>query len=343
MTLTNAGAARLAGMRTRGHSVQIAATGYAYPSVRVDNDEFLRQCRFPIDDPDRLIAQTRMEARYWCGPDENTWTLARDAAGMALAEDPGLAEEIDLVIVTSGTTLPFANPPEPENAAMADLAPLISRDILQRKVLAMDLKASYCTGFLRSLQVADALLSGSDYSTALIVATEQSGRIAVSEKNQTKFCFLFGDAAGAVVLRRGAPGAPGLIDHVGYTDGSKHSLVGIGPDGASTINRSKNETREMFVECARMLLERNGLTPRDVDWMVPIQTHIGLVNAVAADLDWPQDRVLSFGNTTGFTGSASIPACIAEQKRKGLINSGDLILSIAVGAGMNCAGSLYFA
>jgi 3-oxoacyl-[acyl-carrier-protein] synthase-3 len=94
---------------------------------------------------------------------------------------------------------------------------------------------------------------------------------------------------------------------------------------------------------AHTLLSRNGLSVRDVDWLLPIQTHAGLLDEVRRKLEWPAEKLLWFGDLNGFSGSASIPSCFAEQVEQGRIQKGQLVLSLAVGAGMNCAGALYYA
>ena len=95
------------------------------------------------------------------------------------------------------------------------------------------------------------------------------------------------------------------------------------------------------IERQARLLQRNGLTPRDVSWLLPIQTHTGLLAGVLADLEWPAETLLWSADVNGFSGSASIPACLAEEARRGRVRPGDLVLSLAVGAGLNCAGALY--
>jgi 3-oxoacyl-[acyl-carrier-protein] synthase-3 len=84
------------------------------------------------------------------------------------------------------------------------------------------------------------------------------------------------------------------------------------------------------------------MTPAEIDWLLPIQTHAGIVDEVCRRLEWPRDKVLWSGNETGFSGSASIPASLAQHVQQGTIRKGQSILSLAVGAGMNCAGALYF-
>jgi 3-oxoacyl-[acyl-carrier-protein] synthase-3 len=330
---------------TRAHTSRIVATGYAHPSLVVDNDDYLARCRFPLDDPDTVAAEAGTVTRYWCDDEENPLDLARRAVSMALSRDPSLAERIDVVIVASATTMPVAQPPRPEHAGVADLAPLIIADLPGRNVLGFDLKAAYCTGFLRGLQTADALLANPNYRAALVVATEWGSRFAVAETNRSAFCFFMSDAAGAWVLERGPKeDGAGLIDHVGWTDGDKVDWVGIGADARSTVMRGRavgSTTHEMLVGCARQLLERNGLTVDDVDWLLPIQTHRGLVEGLREALDWPTDKLIWEGGRTGFSGGASIPSCLAEAVHTGRVKPGELVLSVAVGAGLNCAGTLY--
>src|SRR5690606_7713421 len=104
------------------------------------------------------------------------------------------------------TTMPVLHPPEADNAGVADLAPLVLRELGLDGALGLDIKACYCTGFLRGLQVADNLLANPNYRAALVIATEQGSRFAVAETNRSKFCFIMSDAAGAVILTREEPG-----------------------------------------------------------------------------------------------------------------------------------------
>lgn len=330
------------------HSAEIIASGYAYPSLRIDNGEYLRRCEFHItDDPEGLAASTRMKTRAWCAPHENPWTLARDAVDSILERHPGLRQEIDVVIVTSGTTMPLAHPPEPDNPGMGDIAPLVIRHLGRTDILGMDIKACYCTGFVRGLQVMDSLLADPNLRAGLVIAAEHGSRLSTAPTNRSSFSFIAADAAGAVVLRRGErrEGA-GLLDHYGRTEADKFYWVGVGDDAVSNVmrgSRAGEATRRMLLDCARTLLDRNGLSVDDVDWLLPIQTHAGVVESLRASLGWPEERLLWRGDITGFSGSASIPAALAEALEAGRVKRGDLVLSVAVGAGMNCGGTLYHA
>jgi 3-oxoacyl-[acyl-carrier-protein] synthase III len=331
-----------------GYVSELVAATHAYPSELIDNDEYLRRCQFTLgSSPAELAQETGMLSRRWCSPQENTASMTRAAIGRLREEHPELVEEIDAVVVASGTTMPMAHPTDPENAAFADLSPLVLQQLGRKRALGIDIKACYCTGFLRGLQVADGLLANANYRSVLLLATEQGSRFSVAESNRSSFCFIVGDAAGAVVLRRSAPRPRvGVVDYVGYTDVDKLAWVGIGQDAASIImlgSRAGQATQSMLLECAGELLRRNGLTPRDVSWLLPIQTHAGLLDTVRRELGFDSDKLLWVGDRRGFSGSASIPACLSEQLASGRVEKGDLILSLAVGAGMNCAGALYYA
>jgi 3-oxoacyl-[acyl-carrier-protein] synthase-3 len=327
---------------------ELVAATHAYPSELVDNDEFLRRCRFTLGaSPADLARETRMLTRRWCLAHENTATMTRAAIARLVEERPELVGEIDAVVVASGTTMPLAHPTDPENRAFADLSPLVLQQLGRDRALGLDIKACYCTGFLRGLQVADGLLANANYRSVLVVAAEQGSRFSIADSNRSSFCFIVGDAAGAVVLRRAAPRPrAGILDYVGYTDVDKLAWVGIGEDAASIImlgSRAGQATQRMLLECASELLSRNRLTPRDVSWLLPIQTHAGLLDGVRAELGFDSEKLLWVGDERGFSGSASIPACLSEQLASGRVGKGDLILSLAVGAGMNCAGALYYA
>jgi 3-oxoacyl-[acyl-carrier-protein] synthase-3 len=325
---------------------EIVATGFAYPSVVVDNDEFFARCRFAItDDRAALIAETRMQRRVWCGPGENTWTMARAAVSSALGARTVNPDEIDLVLVSSCSTIPMVNVPHASNPVVADLAPLVLAQLGRDDAVGIDLKASYCAGFLRGLEVLDAMLASSDYRAGMLVATDEGGRFATAASNRSAFCFLVGDAAGAVVMRR-RPAAPriGLIDSIGATVVSKADLTSWGPDGRSLMVRGARAGAAglaLMLDAGRRLLARNHLTPGDVDWLLPAQTHVQTVEALCDGLGMPRDKLVWSGDVTGYAASASIAATLGRRSHDGTLGKGDLVLSVAVGAGMNVAAALY--
>jgi len=331
----------------RARVTEIVATGFAYPHTFVDNDAFFARCQFPItDDRAALIADTRMIQRTWCGPGENTWTMAREAVASALAGGAVSADEIDLVVVSSCSTIPMVSYPDPQNPVVADLAPLVLAELGRDDGVGIDLKASYCAGFLRGLEVLDTMLENSDYRAGLLVASDEGGRFATAETNRSAFCFLVGDAAGAVVMRK-RPAAPrmGIVDYLGATVVSKAGLTSWGPDGRSLIvrgNRVGAAGLELMLDAGRRLMARNRLTPRDVDWLLPSQTHHAVVEALCDGLELPRTKLVWSGNLTGYAASASIAATLGARRHDQTMRKGDLVLSLAVGAGMNVAGALYY-
>jgi len=331
----------------RSYGLELVSTGYAYPSLIVDNDAFFARARFELaGNRAELIAETRMKFRRWCAPGETSWTLAREAVTAALAKAPEILAEIDVVLVASATTMPVLHPADPDNPGMADLAPLVLQHLGRRDALGLDLKACYCTGFLRCLEVADALLANPNHRAALLVATEQGSRLSTAASNRSSFVFISSDAAGAAIVKKREGPPPyrsGLVDYVNFVEADKREWAGIGPDGLAMVmkgSRAGEAVIALLARVGRTLLERNGLRPSDVDWLLPIQTHAAVVEAARQALSWPRERVLWFGDTGGFSGSASIPACLAEQIERGVIEKGQTILSIAVGAGMSAGAAL---
>lgn len=332
--------------RERPFTTELVATGYAYPSERVDNATYFSRAQFEVtQDREKLIEQTAMKTRAWCREEENTLTLARAAVARALEGAPALREEIDLVVVSSGTTLPVIHPPDSRLPGMGDLAPHLLKDLGRSDGVGLDVKSVYCTGFLRALEVADSMMLTGAYRAALVVSTEQGSRFSVAPSNRTSFCFLSGDAAGCAVLRV-APRKEGvgLLDVFGYLDPAWLELVGVGDDGRSLVNRGSKVAevaQAMFIDCGKKLLERNGLSPEDVSWLIPLQTHRAIVGGLREALGFPERKVIWHGDVYGLSGSASIPSCLAEQKERGALRKGDLVMAVAVGAGLNAAGALF--
>ncbi|HEY2512825.1 MAG TPA: 3-oxoacyl-[acyl-carrier-protein] synthase III C-terminal domain-containing protein [Polyangiaceae bacterium] len=330
---------------------EIVATGYHYPSDVVTNDDFFARARYRVckDEESRaaLIRDSRMKTRRWCANGENTWTMAQSAIAMAFESSPVDKSEIDVVIVSSCSTIPMVNYPDPKNPVQADLAPRVLAALGREDALGFDVKAMYCAGTLRGMELMDRLLQNPNYRAGLLVGTDQGGFAATAESNRSAFCFLVGDSAGAMVMKRRdvAPGERvGLVDYLGGLRPTQADLSSWGPDGKSMVvlPGAGPVAIEYLVSCARKLLDRNGLTPKDVSWMLPMQTHTQIVEAVCTQLDWPAEKVVWTGDVTGYSASASIPTCFGAHVHNGKIRKGDLVLSMAVGSGFNWAGALYY-
>lgn len=328
------------------YGVELVAFSSAYPTEVITNDEYLRRAKFtPLDGWQRIADESGIRARRWCKDNENTASLMANAIEQLRRERAELAAEIDAVVVASGTTIPVVLPISASNPAAADLAPLALRQLGSKEALGLDLKACYCTGFLRGLEIADALLANPNRRSVMVVAVEQGSRLATASSNRSSFSFMVGDAAGAAIMRRSSSkGNWGLLDYCGYTDYEKLDWVAVGGDARSIImmgSQAAEASFELFVDCARTLLTRNRVTTQDISWLLPLQTHRALVSRIAQTLDWPEKRILWDAAELGFSGSASIPACLADKVNEGVVKRGDRILALAVGAGLNCAGALF--
>lgn len=171
------------------HCSELVAVAHAHPSELVDNAEYVRRCQFPLPELEQLAAETKMKSRRWCAPAESTRTLTEAAVRSLLAREPELCREIDVVVVASGTTMTMAHPSDPGNRAFADLSPLVLAQLGRDDALGLDIKACYCAGFLRGLQVLDGLLANPNYRTGLLIAVEQGSRFATAPSNRSSFCF----------------------------------------------------------------------------------------------------------------------------------------------------------
>jgi 3-oxoacyl-[acyl-carrier-protein] synthase-3 len=328
-------------VRLRGNT-EIVAAGHYFPKDRVSNEDFFARCEFPItDDREALVRDTRMVARTWCGPDENTWTMAREAVRMAVR---GIdASEIDLVVVSSCSTIPMVNYPDPSNGVMADLSPLVLAELGKDDGVGIDIKAGYCAGFLRGLEVCDAMLENPNYRAALLVASDVGGRFATAPSNRSVFCFLVGDSAGAVVLRKSE--RRGLVDHLSVSVPSKADLTAWGADGKSLIvkgQRTGAASFELMLDAGKRLLARNHITGKDLDAFLPAQTSIAMLEALADGLGIARHKLLWRGDETGYSASASIATHLSYRLARGDLRKGQLVLSLAAGAGMNAGGALYY-
>jgi len=292
---------------------ELVAFGHAYPRVLVDNDDFFARCEVPItDDHAALVAETRMRRRAWCGPGEDAWTLARDAVAMALGSGRARADDVDLVVVTS--------------CSAAELAPRLLQELGRDDAVGLDLVASHCAGFLRGLELVDAMLDNPDYRAGLLVATDQRSRSVPIERERSALRFIAGDAAGAVVLRkRPANHRVGLVDYL------SHNVA----DRAAAF--------DLMLGVGRRLLARNQLKPDDIDWFVPAPAHVLTVESLCDGLRIARDRLLWSGDVTGDAASAGIPASLSARRLDGIVRPGDLVLSIADGAGSAVAAALYHA
>jgi 3-oxoacyl-[acyl-carrier-protein] synthase-3 len=215
---------------------------------------------------------------------------------------------------------------------------------------AFDVQA-VCSGFIYGLAVADNFIRVGQARTALVIGAETFSRILDWHDRST--CVLFGDGAGAVVLQgaegNGGPKQRGILSTHIYSDGRHHDALYVdgGPSTTGTVGHLRMDGREVFrhavvrmAEAIDTALQANGLTPGDIDWLVPHQANRRIIDAMAKRLNLPDDRVVVTVDRHANTSAASIPLALCQAVEDERIRSGDLILMEAMGGGFTWGSAL---
>ncbi|RME33818.1 MAG: ketoacyl-ACP synthase III [Gammaproteobacteria bacterium] len=284
-----------------------------------------------------IIERTGIRERHLVAEDETTCDLAERAARVAIEEAGLQPQEIDLIIVA--TTTP--------DRIFPSTACLLQERLEIHGCPAFDIQA-VCTGFVYALSVADRFIRTGGSRKALVVGAETLSRIVDWSDRGT--CVLFGDGAGAVVLE--ATDQPGILSTHIHADGSYKDLLMV-PGGVSckveapgeaTIRMQGNEVFKMAVRTlGRIVVETlgaNHLQQDQIDWLVPHQANIRIIQATARKLGLPMERVVVTVDRHGNTSAASIPLALDEAVRDGRIRRGDTLLLEAFGGGFTWGSAL---
>ncbi|MDQ3973598.1 MAG: ketoacyl-ACP synthase III [Actinomycetota bacterium] len=318
-------------------SAQIVGVGSSLPRRIVTNDDLTA---FVDTSDDWIVSRTGIRARRFAGDGETASTLAADAARRALSAADVRPEEIDLTVVATVS----GDQPLPATAAFvqADLG---------LGGAAFDVAAA-CAGFIYGLAVATGMLTAGIVERALVIGSETMSRVI--DPNDRATAVLFGDGAGAVVVRRGEAGEPGEVGPFDLgTDGELAELLVVPAGGsrrpASAVTVAEGghwlrmEGKEVYrqavrrmVESSRAVLARAGLTIDDVDRLVGHQANARILDAVADRLGIPPQRRVANVERYGNTSSASIPLALADAG----LRSGQRILLTAFGAGLSWGSTL---
>ncbi|MEQ1541907.1 MAG: beta-ketoacyl-ACP synthase III [Novosphingobium sp.] len=313
----------------------LIGTGSALPRRAVSNAELAQQ----VDTSDQwIVERTGIRNRHICADDENTATLAIDAARRAL-EAAGIdAASIGLIVLATATP----------NQTFPATATIVQDALGCNGGIAFDVSA-VCSGFLYALSVADSMLRTGMASRALVIGAETFSRILDWEDRTT--CVLFGDGAGAVVLeaRDVAPDGPGILASQLHADGAHNELLYVdgGPGTTATVGHLRMKGREVFrhavVNLAQVLgdvLEGVGLSSADIDWVVPHQANQRILDATAKKLGLPPEKVIVTVDRHANTSAASVPLALDTAVRDGRIKPGDLVVLEAMGGGFTWGASL---
>ena len=315
---------------------RITGTGSHLPEKVLTNKELEKI----VDTTDEWIRErTGITQRYIAGHDELTSDLAAQAGMKAMQAAGKTAADIDLIIVA--TTTP--------DQVFPSTACLVQKKLDIHGCAAFDVQA-VCTGFVYALSIADKFIKSGSNKCALVIGAETLSRIL--DWNDRTTCVLFGDGAGAVVLE--ASEEAGVLSTHLHADGSYEHLLSV-PYGVSAgiehlkageafITMKGNEVFKMAVNTLGRIVDEtlaaNNMSKSDIDWLVPHQANIRIINATAKKLRMSPDNVVITVDKHGNTSAASVPMALDTAVRDGRIKAGETILLEAFGGGFTWGSAL---
>ncbi len=322
-------------------SVIIKGLG-SYTPERVLTNEDLSHM---VDTSDEWIrTRTGIRERHIAAPDEATSDMGAKAAKAALKDANMSAEEIDLIIVATITPdMPF-----PSTACF------VQNKLGVKNIPAFDITAA-CSGFLYALEVASGMLRSGAYKNILVIGAEKLSAITNWEDRTT--CVLFGDGAGAAILGRCDEPGCGILGGTLGADGQDYSILYLPAGGsAKPASHATVDAGEHFLQMqgnsvfkiavrameqsANSILERHGVTPDQVAWVIPHQANNRIIEAISQRLGIGMDRFWVNLDSYGNTSSASIPLALDEAYKAGKIKKDDYLLFVSFGAGLTWASTL---
>jgi len=308
----------------------VKGVGHYLPDRIVPNSEF----EAIVETSDEWIrSRSGIERRHFAAEGQLTSDLATRAARAALSDAGVEVSEIDAIIVATSTP----------DLTFPSVATMVQAELGMTRGFAFDVQA-VCAGFVFALTNANAMILTGQANRVLVIGAETFSRLMNWEDRGT--CVLFGDGAGAVVLEAvegaGTPSDRGILSTDLNSDGRYRDILYVnGGTSTGTTGHLVMEGKEVFrhaieklAETAHRALEKAGLTPDDVDWIVPHQANIRIIEGTAKRMQVSMDRVVVTVQDHGNTSAASIPLALSVAKARGQIKPGDLIVTEAIGGGL---------
>lgn len=320
---------------------KILGTGSYLPAEKIDNESLAKRLAAQgIETSDEWIfSRSGIKARHFAAPNELTSDLAVKAATKALEAAGKNPEDVDLIILATST---------PDNLGGFPSTACVVQDKLgiRNGAPAFDVQA-VCSGFAYALSLADSLIKSGAHRHVLVIGAETFSRILNFEDRTT--CVLFGDGAGAVLL--GQSEEPGILATALHADGSHRDILCIPGrahqgviDGSAFLIMDGQAVFKLAVkvldQVANEVLTKAGLTSQDVDWLIPHQANIRIMEGTAKKLGIPLDKVVVTVTEQGNTSAASIPLALDEGVRSGRVKRGQTLLLEGVGGGFTWGAAL---
>jgi 3-oxoacyl-[acyl-carrier-protein] synthase-3 len=310
---------------------RITGTGSYLPPNRLSNEALAAQlARDGVETSDAwIVERTGIRARHFAAPDVGSSDLALHAARHALEAAGRSAADIDLIIVATSTP----------DMVFPSTACLLQRKLGVHGCAAFDVQA-VCSGFVYALTVADSMIRSGAASKALVIGAEVFSRI-LDFKDRTT-CVLFGDGAGAVVLE--ASERPGILASDLHADGryveilcTPGTVAGGQVLGDPLLKMDGQAVFKLAVgvleSAARAVLAKAGRSEADVDWLIPHQANIRIMQGTAKKLKLPMEKLVATVDEHGNTSAASIPLALDVAVKRGQVKRGDTVMLEGVGGG----------
>jgi len=305
--------------------------GHYLPQRVVENAEFTKT----LDTSDEwIVSRSGIERRHFAADGEMTSHLATHAAQAALAQAGLGAESLDAIIVATSTP----------DFTFPSVATMVQAEIGAQKAFAFDVQA-VCAGFVFALGTANAMILSGQARRIMVIGAETFSRIMDWTDRST--CVLFGDGAGALILEaqpgEGLPSDRGILSSDLNSDGRHRDLLYVdgGVSSTGTAGQLRMQGNQVFrhaveklAETAETALAKAGLGAADVDWIVPHQANIRIIQGTARKMGVSMDRVIVTVQDHGNTSAASIPLALSVGAAQGKLQQGDLIVTEAIGGGL---------
>ena len=309
-------------------TVLMTSVGAYLPANVVTNEDLSAY----VDTSDEWIQRrTGITQRHFVADGETTADLASHAANQALADAAMQPQDIDLIIVATTT---------PDNT-FPSTATKVQHQIGATGAIAFDVQA-VCAGFIYAVDVAEAMLRGGRGRRALVIGAESFSKLLDWQDRTT--CVLFGDGAGAVILEITDEASDwGIRSSVLHADGAHRDILYVdgGPSSTNYVGHVRMEGKEVFRHAVEKLaavmdeaLAAADMQPQDIDWLVPHQANIRIIDAMQKKMQLPSEKVIRTVAAHANTSAASIPLALATAVGDGRVQNGDLLAMEAIGGGL---------